>query len=138
MGWKKFKWWHYICSEQCNPNTRIVLGQRRRLCWKINQVWSHSMKVSSSAYELFSQPSYIYIYIYREREREMCVCVCVCVCVCYQVGCRWKIRRCMWCNVYPRRKWSRWPEFKPWTWLFFANTLEKGMNPIIVPPAMGK
>ena len=27
---------------------------------------------------------------------------------------RW---RCPWCNGYRRRKWTRWHEFKSWTWL---------------------
>ena len=26
-------------------------------------------------------------------------------------------KRCPWCNGYRRRIWTRWPEFKSWTWL---------------------
>ena len=53
--------------------------------------------------------------------------------------CNW---RCPWCNGYRRRKWTRRHEFKSWTRLIAfshsTNTLGKGMNPIILPPAMGK
>ena len=51
-------------------------------------------------------------------------------------------RRCPWCSRYRRRKWTRRLEFKSWTRLITfshsTNTLGKGMNPIILPPAMGK
>ena len=51
-------------------------------------------------------------------------------------------RRCPWCNGYRRWNWRRRHEFKSYTRLIaFAhstNILEKGMNPIILPPAMGK
>ena len=46
-------------------------------------------------------------------------------------------RRCPWCNGYRHRKWTRRHEFKSWT-THSTNTLGKGMNPIILPPAMGK
>ena len=36
-----------------------VCGPQERLCWKINQIWSHSTIASESAYKLFSLPSYI-------------------------------------------------------------------------------
>ena len=45
------------------------------------------------------------------------------------------------CNGYCRWKWTRRHEFKSWTRHFIShstNTLGKGMNPIILPPAMGK
>ena len=29
--------------------------------------------------------------------------------------------RCTWCNGYRRRKWTRWHEFKSWTWLIAFN-----------------
>ena len=47
---------------------------------------------------------------------------------------------CPWCNGYRRRKWTRWHEFKSWTDCIShrTNTLGKRMNPIILPPAMGK
>ena len=32
-----------------------VCGPQKELCWKINVIWSHSMRVSQSAHELFSQ-----------------------------------------------------------------------------------
>ena len=35
-----------------------VCGAQGRLCWKINLIWSHSMRVSWSVYELFGQHSY--------------------------------------------------------------------------------
>ena len=46
-------------------------------------------------------------------------------------------RRWPWCNGYRRRKWTRQLEFKSWTRLI-AFHIGKGMNPIILPPAMGK
>ena len=52
------------------------------------------------------------------------------------------IRKCPWCNGYRRRKWTRRHEFKSWTRLIAFHIalipLGKGMNPIIIPPAMGK
>ena len=49
-------------------------------------------------------------------------------------------KRCQWCNGYRRRNWTRRHEFKSWTDCIShsTNTLGKGMNPIILPPAMGK
>ena len=48
-------------------------------------------------------------------------------------------RTCQWCNGYRRRKRTRRQEFKSWTRLIaFHIALGKGMNPIILPPAMGK
>ena len=49
-------------------------------------------------------------------------------------------RRCPWCNGYRRRNWTRRHEFKSWTDCIShnTNTLGKGMNPIILPPVMGK
>ena len=50
--------------------------------------------------------------------------------------------RCPWCSRYRRRKWTRRHEFKSWTRLIAfshsTNTLGEGMNPNILPPAMGK
>ena len=46
--------------------------------------------------------------------------------------------RCPWCNGYRRRKWTRWHEFKSWTRLTAFHIAQKGMNLIILPPAMGK
>ena len=48
--------------------------------------------------------------------------------------------RCPWCNGYRRRNWTQRHEFKSWTDCIShsTNTLGKGMNPIILPPAMGK
>ena len=47
-----------------------------------------------------------------------------------------------WGNGYRRRKCTRRHEFKSWTRLIAFHialiTLGKGMNPIILPPAMGK
>ena len=40
-----------------------------------------------------------------------------------------------WCNGYRRRKWTRRHEFIS---SHSTNILGKGMNPIILPPAMGK
>ena len=43
-------------------------------------------------------------------------------------------------NGYRRRNWTRRHEFKSWTDCIShsTNTLGEGMNPIILPPAMGK
>ena len=50
--------------------------------------------------------------------------------------------RCPWCNSYRRRKWTGRLEFKILDEADFishsTSTLEKGMNPIILPPAKGK
>ena len=48
--------------------------------------------------------------------------------------------KCPWCNGYRRRNWTRRHEFKSWTDCIShsTNTLGKGMNPVILPPAMGK
>ena len=48
--------------------------------------------------------------------------------------------RCQWCNGYRRRKWTRQHEFKSWTDCISQSTKThgKGMNTIILPPAMGK
>ena len=47
--------------------------------------------------------------------------------------------RCPWCNGYRRRKWTRQHKFKSLTRLIaFHIALGKDMNPIILPPAMGK
>ena len=56
--------------------------------------------------------------------------------------CHHYLWRCLWCNGYRRRKWTRRHEFKSWTKTdcisHSTNTLGKGMNPIILPPVMGK
>ena len=45
-----------------DPSTETLMEQvcrlQRELCWKINLIWSHSMRQSCSAYELFTQPLY--------------------------------------------------------------------------------
>ena len=50
--------------------------------------------------------------------------------------------KCPWCNGYRRRKWTRWHEFKSWMRLIAFHIalipFGKGINPIILPPAMGK
>ena len=50
--------------------------------------------------------------------------------------------RCPWRNGYRHRKWTRLHEFKSLTRLIAfshsTNTLGKGVNPIILPPDMGK
>ena len=51
--------------DQWDPSTAIlkeVCELYGRLCWKINLIWSHSMRVSWSIYELFSWPSYVLSY----------------------------------------------------------------------------
>ena len=52
----------------------------------------------------------------------------------------YKIKPCLWRNGYHRRNWTQRHEFKSWTDCIShsTNTLGKGMNPIILPPAMGK
>ena len=50
---------HHVCEPQ------------GVICWKINLIWSHSMRVSWSASELFTQPSCKKkVQEKRERERE--------------------------------------------------------------------
>ena len=44
-------------KEECRP--------KKVLCWKINLIWSHSMRVSWSAYELFSWPLHSIKYSYQ-------------------------------------------------------------------------
>ena len=47
--------------------------------------------------------------------------------------------KCPWCNGYSHEKWTRWHEFKSWTRLIiFHIALGKGLNPIILPPAIDK
>ena len=47
---------------------------------------------------------------------------------------------CPWSNGHRRRNWTRRHELKSWTDCIShsTKTLGKGMNPIILPPAMGK
>ena len=53
---------------------------------------------------------------------------------CYSV-----LWRCPWCNGYRRRKWTRVQILDETDCISHStNTLGKGMNPIILPPAMGK
>ena len=46
--------------QWCDPSTATlreeVCGPQEGLCWKINFILTHSMKVSRSAYECFTQP----------------------------------------------------------------------------------
>ena len=47
--------------------------------------------------------------------------------------------RCSWCNGYCRRKWTRVQFLDQVNYISHStNTLRKGMNPIILLPAMGK
>ena len=70
VGWKIhiMSYLLLMIFDQLDPSTATsmvkVCELQRHLCWKINLIWSHSIQVSCSAYELFYQPSYIYIYIY--------------------------------------------------------------------------
>ena len=52
------------------------------------------------------------------------------------------LRRYPWCNGYHRWKWTRRLEFKSWTRMIAFHIalipMGKGMNPIILSPAMGK
>ena len=62
---EKFIWWHYISYlffdqwNQCT-STLMVIGPQGGLCWKINFIWSISIRVSWSPYELFSSYSYVH------------------------------------------------------------------------------
>ena len=51
--------------DQWDPSTATVMeevcGAQRGLCWKINLIWSYSMKVSWSGYELFSKPLFFFL-----------------------------------------------------------------------------
>ena len=73
----------------------------------------------------YNKMLYIYIYIYSKVWNEIK---------------QYKKKRCAWCNDYHRRNWTQQHEFKSWTDCIShgTNTLGKGMNPIILPPAMGK
>ena len=57
--------------DQRDPSTVIsteeMCGSQWALCWKINLIWSHSIRASLSAYELFSSPSY---YTYSDCSPE--------------------------------------------------------------------
>ena len=57
--WCYIYWWLFV---QWDPSTAIlveeVCGPQIGLCWKLNLIWSHSMRIFWSAYELFNQPSY--------------------------------------------------------------------------------
>ena len=47
--------------------------------------------------------------------------------------------RCPWCNSYRRRKWTRFQILDETDCILHStNAPGKGMNPIILPPAMGK
>ena len=72
-------WYHFwsMGSKHCNIDWKFCELQDSAIL-KINLIWLHSMKISWSAFELFSLPSclcvciYIYIYIYsccRSKER---------------------------------------------------------------------
>ena len=59
----------------------------------------------------------------------------------FRLACLIIIKRwCSWCNGYRRKNWTRWHEFKSLTECIShcTNTLGKGINPIILPSAMGK
>ena len=65
VGWKVHRMTSYqllMIFYQWDPSTTILTeemcGSQRGPCWKTDLIWSHSMRVSWSAYELFSQPSY--------------------------------------------------------------------------------
>ena len=48
--------------DHCDPSTATLMEEvcvlLEELSWKINLIWSYSMRVSWSAYELFSYPLY--------------------------------------------------------------------------------
>ena len=54
--------------DQLDPRTATpmeqVSGEKGELCWERNLIWSYSLRVSWSVYELSSWLSDIYIYIY--------------------------------------------------------------------------
>ena len=55
---------------QWDPKTATPMEEmcrlQERLCWKINLIWSHFMRVSWAAYEFFQQ-TLIYIFISKNR-----------------------------------------------------------------------
>ena len=68
---KKFIWCCHICCwgfffYQCDASTatpmEAVCYPRGGLVWKINLIWSHSMRISRSVYELFGWPLYFLLY----------------------------------------------------------------------------
>ena len=111
----------------CRTKTNYV-SHSQYYFYTVVAVWTYVRHGTRSIY------IYIYIYIYESTltwRAYMYIYVCVWACVCV----------CVWCNGYRRRKWTRRPEFKSWTRLITfhsTNTLGKGMNPIILPPAMVK
>ena len=97
--------------NKCDPSTATpieVCGTQEVLCWKINFIWSHSMRLYWSAYELFCWPlselrrTWYYIFIY---IRILWRCP----------WCNSYMWRIPWCNGYRRRKWTRRYEFKSWS-----------------------
>ena len=68
VGWKVHMMALYLLLStffyQWDPSTATlteeVYGPQGGLCWKINLIWSHSMTVSRSAYELFSWSLYVH------------------------------------------------------------------------------
>ena len=75
-------------------------GLQGGLCYKINLIWSYSIRVSLLDNELFSQPLCVYIYIYIYIYTHMYLCVCVCVCMC-QYQCGLKAERIVHLVLYP-------------------------------------
>ena len=69
----------------------------------------------------------------------MCVCVCVCITVYINDYYDFIYGGAPWCNGYRRRKCTRVQILDETDFISHStNTLEKAMNPIILPPVMGK
>ena len=108
---KKFIWWRHISCwwlfDQWDPSTATPMEgvcRPQHPCWKINLIWSHSVRVSWSANELFSRSSCMYVCMYLPNptatarmwhkasnmdvimyvRAHVCLSVCLrtCVCVC--------------------------------------------------------
>ena len=80
-GWaENFSWCHICCwwlnqyEASTTTSIEVMCEWLNALCWKINLTWLHSMRISWSAYKIFSQPScvciYIYIYIYPPTHKN--------------------------------------------------------------------
>ena len=77
---------------------------------------------------------YIYIYVYLFIYTYMYVCIYICVCIFIYAHICGVMVKAMNCGIVVR-------EFvlqSRYYVHFRANTLGKGMNPLILPPAMGK
>ena len=115
--------------------TRCVLGIGRFDYCYYNNYFSPFVKICL-LFLLFCSLSFIFSFGLHRASFNVCL---FSVHI-FLLRCPWCNRRCPWCNGFRRRNWTRRHEFKSWTDCIShcTNTLGKGMNPIILLPAMGK